>query len=158
MIEEPNNMNEFERALHESFEAEALKAGDVIEGTIVAIKGDVALVDVSGKSEAVLDRTEIDDLGTGDPVEVVVVSTGEEIRVSRRLALEAQLKEKLSEAVASGEPVDPRGPPGGRGSGISAKSASPGEAELPGRGDSTWEVPGGGVPGSRGPATWDDFR
>jgi small subunit ribosomal protein S1 len=106
MIEEPNNVNEFEQALQKGFEAEALKAGDVIEGIIVAIKGDVALVDVSGKSEAVLDRAEIDDLGTGDPVEVVVVSTGEEIRVSRRLALEAQLKEKLNEAVASGEPVE----------------------------------------------------
>jgi len=105
MSEEPNNVNEFEQALREGFEAEALKVGDVIEGTIVAIKGDVALVDVSGKSEAVLDRSEIDDLGTGDPVEVVVVSSGEEIRVSRRLALEAQLKEKLNEAVASGEPV-----------------------------------------------------
>ena len=106
MSEEPNNVNEFEQALLESFEVETLKVGDVIEGTIVAIKGDVALVDVSGKSEAVLDRVEIDDLGTGDPVEVVVVSTGEEIRVSRRLALEAQLKEKLSEAVASGDPVE----------------------------------------------------
>jgi small subunit ribosomal protein S1 len=106
MSEEPNNVNEFEQALREGFEAEALKAGDVVKGTIVAIKGDVALVDVSGKSEAVLDRSEIDDLGTGDPVEVVVVSSGEEIRVSRRLALEAQLKEKLNEAVASGDPVE----------------------------------------------------
>ena len=106
MIEESNNLNEFEQALREGFDAEALKVGDVIEGTIVAIHGDVALVDVSGKSEAVLDRAEIDDLGTGDPVEVVVVSTGEEVRVSRRLALEAQLKEKLAEAVASGEPVE----------------------------------------------------
>ena len=106
MTEQPNEMNEFEAALREGFDAEALKAGDVIEGTIVAIKGDVALVDVSAKSEAVLDRAEIDDLGTGDPVEVVVVSSGEEIRVSRRLALEAQLKEKLNEAVASGEPVE----------------------------------------------------
>jgi small subunit ribosomal protein S1 len=106
MSDESNNVNEFEQALRESFEVEALKVGDVIEGTIVAIKGEVALVDVSGKSEAVLDREEIDDLGTGDPVEVVVVATGEELRVSRRLALEAQLKEKLAEAVASGEPVE----------------------------------------------------
>jgi small subunit ribosomal protein S1 len=106
MSDESNTINEFEQALRESFEAEALKVGDVIEGTIVAIKGDVALVDVSAKSEAVLAREEIDDLGTGDPVEVVVVSSGEEIRVSRRLALEAQLKEKLAEAVASGEPVE----------------------------------------------------
>ncbi len=99
-------MNEFELALRQSLDAEEHRAGDVIQGTIVAIHGDVALVDVSGKSEAVLDRSELGDLGTGDPVEVVVVSSGEEIRVSRRLALEAKLKEKLNEAVASGEPVE----------------------------------------------------
>ena len=76
MTEEPNTINEFEQALQESLNARDLKPGDVIEGTIVAIHGDVALVDVSGKSEAVLERTELDDLGTGDPVEVVVVSAG----------------------------------------------------------------------------------
>ena len=106
MTENSNNINEFEQALQESLSARELKPGDVIEGTIVAIHGDVALVDVSGKSEAVLERTELDDLGTGDPVEVVVVSAGEEIRVSRRMALEAKLKEKLNEAVASGEPLE----------------------------------------------------
>ena len=106
MIEQTDDINEFEQALRESFDAEAINVGDVIEGTIVAIKGDVALVDVSGKSEAILDRAEIDDLGTGDPVEVVVVAAGEEIHVSRRLALEAKLKEKLSAAGATGEPVD----------------------------------------------------
>jgi small subunit ribosomal protein S1 len=106
MIEESNDINEFEQALRESFEAEELKPGDVIKGVIVAVHGDVALVDVSGKSEAVLERAELDDLGTGDPVEVVVVSAGEEIRVSRRMALEAKLKEVLNQAVASGEPVE----------------------------------------------------
>ena len=107
MIEETNNnINEFEQALRESFDAEDIKVGSVIKGTIVAIHGDVALVDVSGKSEAVLDRSELDELGTGDPVEVVVVSSGEEIRVSRRLALEAKLQEELSEALESGEPVE----------------------------------------------------
>lgn len=107
MTEEPDtNVNEFELALRESLGAKAIKPGDVIEGIIVAIHGDVALIDVSGKSEAVLERTELDELGTGDPVEVVVVSTGEEIRVSRRMAIEAKLKEELLEAVASGEPVE----------------------------------------------------
>jgi len=106
MIEESNDINEFEQALRESFEAEELKPGDVIQGMIVAIHGDVALVDVSGKSEAVLERAELDELGTGDPVEVVVLSVGEEIRVSRRMALEAKLKERLNQAVASGEPVE----------------------------------------------------
>jgi small subunit ribosomal protein S1 len=106
MTEESNDINEFEQALRESLDVKKLQPGDVIEGTIVAIHGDVALVDVSGKSEAVLERAELDNLGTGDPVEVVVVSTGEEIRVSRRMALEAKLKERLNEAVASGEPVE----------------------------------------------------
>lgn len=107
MTEESNNtVNEFELALRESLDARNIKVGEVIEGTIVAIHGDVALIDVSGKSEAVLDRVELDELGTGDPVEVVVVSIGEEIRVSRRMAIEAKLKEKLIEAVASGEPVE----------------------------------------------------
>ena len=107
MTEEPDTtVNEFELALRESLGAKAIKPGDVIEGTIVAIHGDAALVDVSGKSEAVLDREELDELGTGDPVEVVVVSTGEEIRVSRRMAIEAKLKEELLEAVASGKPVE----------------------------------------------------
>ena len=72
MTEESNGINEFEQALRESLDVKELKPGDVIEGTIVAIHGDVALVDVSGKSEAVLERAELDDLGTGDPVEVVV--------------------------------------------------------------------------------------
>jgi len=106
MIEESNEVNEFEQALRESFEAEELKPGDVIQGVIVAIHGDVALVDVSAKAEAILERAELDELGTGDPVEVVVVSAGEEIRVSRRMALEAKLKERLNQAVASGEPVE----------------------------------------------------
>jgi len=106
MTENPNTANEFELALQESLDAETAKIGDLIEGTIVAIHGDVALVDIAGKSEAVLPRDELEDLGTGDPVEVVVTGVGEEIRVSRRMAVEFQLKEKLAVAVESGEPVE----------------------------------------------------
>ncbi|HSN54942.1 MAG TPA: S1 RNA-binding domain-containing protein [Candidatus Sulfomarinibacteraceae bacterium] len=106
MTETPNSVNEFERALQESLDAETARVGDLIEGTIVAIHGDVALVDIAGKSEAVLPRDELEQLGTGDPVEVVVVSVGEEIRVSRRQAIELQLKEKLAVAVESGQPVE----------------------------------------------------
>jgi len=105
MNEQPNSVTEFEEALREGFADQDVRVGDVIEGTIAAIHGDVALVDISGKSEAVLARDELEDLGTGDPVEVVVVELGDEIKVSRRLAIEQRLKEKLSEAVASGEPL-----------------------------------------------------
>jgi small subunit ribosomal protein S1 len=106
MNEEPRTVNEFEQALREGFVGGDVKVGDVIEGTIAAIHGDVALVDIAGKSEAVLARDELEELGTGDPVEVVVVSVGDEVTVSRRLALERQLKEKLAVAVESGEALE----------------------------------------------------
>ena len=106
MNEESKPTSEFEEALLESFSADNVQVGDVIEGTIAAVHGDVALVDISGKSEAVLAREELDELGTGDPVEVIVVSVGDEVRVSRHLAIERRLKEKLSEAVSSGEPLE----------------------------------------------------
>jgi small subunit ribosomal protein S1 len=106
MTEETHTPTDFELALQENLETTTAKVGDLIEGTIVAVHGDVALVDIAGKSEAVLPRDELEQLGTGDPVEVVVTSVGEEIRVSRRMALEVQLKEKLADAVASGESVE----------------------------------------------------
>jgi small subunit ribosomal protein S1 len=106
MNEKPPTNNEFREALLESFSADSVQVGDVINGTIAAVHGDVALVDISGKSEAVLAREELDELGTGDPVEVIVVSVGDEVRVSRHLAIERRLKEKLAEAVATGEPLE----------------------------------------------------
>jgi small subunit ribosomal protein S1 len=106
MTEDSNPVNEFEMALRESFANEEITVGAVVEGTIAAIHGDVALVDIGGKSEAILERSELDDLGTGDPVEVVVVGAGDELRVSRRLALERRLKEKLAVAVADGQAVE----------------------------------------------------
>lgn len=100
-------VTDFEQALAESLDAtEELNVGDVVHGVILAVHGDVALVDVSGKSEAVLARDELEELGTGDPVEVVITSMGDEIRVSRRLALEQKLKDQLRTAVESGEPVE----------------------------------------------------
>lgn len=106
MTEESTTINEFELALQESLDAETVNIGDLVEGTIVAIHGDVALVDIAGKSEAVLPRDELEELGTGDPVRVVVTGIGEEIQVSRRLAVEFLLKETLGVAVESGEPVE----------------------------------------------------
>ncbi len=106
MTENPSSVNEFELALQESLDAETANIGDLIEGTIVAVHGDVVLVDIAGKSEAVLPRDELEELGTGDPVEVVVTGVGDEIRVSRRMAVEFQLKEKLAVAVESGVPVE----------------------------------------------------
>ncbi len=63
MTEESTTINEFELALQESLDAETVNIGDLIEGTIVAVHGDVALVDIAGKSEAVLPRDELEELG-----------------------------------------------------------------------------------------------
>ncbi len=106
MSDESRAMNEFEKALQENLDTRDLSVGAVVDGTIVAIHGDVALVDVGGKAEAVLDRDELDELGTGDPVEVVVVSAGDELKVSRRQAIEMRLKEKLAEAVEKNVPME----------------------------------------------------
>ncbi len=105
MTENSQEIQDFEAALVESLTADPVAAGSVVEGIIAAIHGDVALVDIGGKSEAVLERAELDELGTGDPVEVVVVSVGDEIRVSRRMALEMRSKEKLATAAEDGSPV-----------------------------------------------------
>ncbi len=105
MTDKPQEIQDFEAALVESLTIDPVAAGNVVEGTVAAIHGDVALVDIGGKSEAVLDRAELDELGTGDPVEVVVVSVGDEIRVSRRMALELRSKEKLAAAAEDGAAV-----------------------------------------------------
>lgn len=106
MSNETPAMNEFEAALQESLDQDQLAVGDVVTGTIVAIHGDVVLVDIGGKSEGVLPREELDQPGTGDPVEVVITSIGDQIAVSHRQALDQRLKERLGEAAETGEPVE----------------------------------------------------
>ncbi len=106
MNDNPITMSEFEAALQDSFEVDDVQVGDIVKGTIAAIHGDVALIDINGKSEAVLDRSELDEQGTGEPIEVVVVSVGDEVRVSYRQVLEQRLKDELTSAVASGLPLE----------------------------------------------------
>jgi len=112
MNDQSNTMNEFEAALHEGIGVKNLKVGDVVQGNIVEIHGDIVLVDVGGKAEAVLQREELDQPGTGDPVEVVVTAIGEQIEVSHRMALEQKLKDQLVDAVETGVPI--RGKVSGR--------------------------------------------
>ncbi|MCD4749536.1 MAG: S1 RNA-binding domain-containing protein [Thermoanaerobaculales bacterium] len=99
-------MSEFEAALQGDVGVKSLRVGDVVQGTIVEIHGDVVLVDVGGKSEAVLLREELEQPGMGDPVEVVITAMGEQIEISHRLALEQKLKDQLVDAVETGVPVE----------------------------------------------------
>lgn len=112
MSEKPPEINEFEAALQEGVGAGSVHVGDVVLGTIVEIHGDIVLVDVGGKAEAVLAREELEQPGTGDPVEVVVTAIGQQIEVSHRLAVEQKLKDVLIDAASTGEPVE--GKVGGR--------------------------------------------
>ena len=112
MNEKPPEISEFEAALQEGVGAGSVRVGEVVLGTIVEIHGDIVLVDVGGKAEAVLAREELEQPGTGDPVEVVVTAIGSQIEVSHRLAVEQKLKDVLIDAAATGEPVE--GKVGGR--------------------------------------------
>ncbi len=100
------NKQSFVEALAESFQQEQLQVGQVVTGEVVAVTGDVALVSVGGKTEALMDRAELGELRPGDGLEAVVVSLSPELRVSHRAAIERREREALRGAYANGVPVE----------------------------------------------------
>jgi len=102
-------------ALFEASErARQIVKGQVIEGTVVAIGKESALVDVGGKSEAEIDISELkDDAGqlevkVGDRVQATVVSTAGGLKLSRKLARGAATARQLEDAFQAGLPVEGR--------------------------------------------------
>lgn len=95
----------FMEALAESFSSEDLQVGQLVSGQIVAVSGDVALIAVGGKTEALMDRAELGELRPGDNLEAIVVATGPELKVSHRLAIERREREALKGAFANRIPV-----------------------------------------------------
>jgi small subunit ribosomal protein S1 len=89
-----------------------LAVGDVVRGRVVLVDAETVFVDVQGKGEAVIDRAELDDadgrpgVAVGDEIEATVVSTGEEVRLSRKLLRGARARLALEAAAASGIPVE----------------------------------------------------
>jgi small subunit ribosomal protein S1 len=83
-----------------------------VEGTIVRIGPEVALVDVGGKSEAVLDVSELkNDDGqleavVGDRIQATVISTQGGVTLSRRLARKAATDRQIEDACHAGLPVE----------------------------------------------------
>ena len=65
----------FAEALAQSFQQEEFEIGQLITGTIMVVHGDIALVSVGGKSEAVMDRTELGELRPGDGLDAVIIAT-----------------------------------------------------------------------------------
>jgi small subunit ribosomal protein S1 len=110
-VSEPEE-EDFAAMFEASERARRVSKGQIIDGTIVAIGEESALVDVGGKSEAAIDIAELkDDEGrvevkVGDRIKAMVVSTAGGLTLSRRLALGAATAAQLEDAFHSRLPVE----------------------------------------------------
>jgi len=95
-----------------SFQMKRVERGQTIEGPIVAIGPEVALVDVGSKGEATIDVAELKDedgvleVAVGDRIQAVVVSTVGGLQLSRKLARGAATQRQLEDAFQAGLPVE----------------------------------------------------
>ena len=83
-----------------------LTEGDRVTATVIRVSGQDVLLDVGGKTEAVMEASEIPDLHPGETVDAWVVwSDGEQVRLSTKLQghIAASF---LEEAAAAGVPVE----------------------------------------------------
>lgn len=106
--EETNNDagQSFEEALAESFQHEEIQVGQLVTGYIMAVTGDVALVSVGGKTEALMPRTELGELRPGDGLDAVVTAVSPEFRISHHQAIERREREALRGAYENAIPVE----------------------------------------------------
>ncbi len=101
-----SNSQSFAEALAQSFQHEELEIGQLVTGSVMAVHGDIALIAVGGKSEAVMNRTELGELRPGDGLDAVIIALSPELRVSHRLAIERREREALRGAFDNGVPVE----------------------------------------------------
>jgi small subunit ribosomal protein S1 len=110
MSEEPEE--DFAAMFEASLQAKPVAKGQTVEGTIVKIGAEVALVDVGGKSEAVLDVAELKDadgaleVAVGDRIQATVVSTAGGVTLSRKLVRKAATDRQVEDAFRAGLPVE----------------------------------------------------
>lgn len=95
-----------------SLQAKPLNKGEIVEGTVVSLGPEVALVDVGAKGEAVIHIDELKnaegeiEVAVGDRIQAMVVSTSGGLTLSRRLAGAAASDRQLEDAFRSGLPVE----------------------------------------------------
>lgn len=95
-----------------SYKTRRLENGQAVEGVIVAIGAEVALVDVGAKGEAELSVAELKnhdgvlEAAVGDRIQSTVVSTAGGIKLSRKLQRGAASAQQLEDAFRAGLPVD----------------------------------------------------
>jgi small subunit ribosomal protein S1 len=98
---------DFATMFEASVKARRVEQGQTIEGTIVAIGPEVALVGIGGKSEAQIDVAELKDqdgdidVSIGDRIQAVVVSTSGGIILSRKGVRNAATQRELENAFHS---------------------------------------------------------
>ncbi len=103
---------DFAAMFEASLQTKQLEKGELVEGTIVSIGPEVALVDVGGKGEAVLNIDEVKnaegqiEVSVGDRIQAMVLSTSGGITLSRRLAGAAASDRQFEDAFHSGLPVE----------------------------------------------------
>ncbi len=103
---------DFATLFEASEQAKRIEKGQTIDGLIVAIGPEVALVSVGGKSEAVIEIDELKDdegklaVAIGDRIQAMVVSTSGGLKLSRKLALGAATARQLEDAFRAGLPVE----------------------------------------------------
>ena len=108
-MDEPDE--DFAAMFEASERVKRIERGQTVEGTIVTIGREVALVDVGSKSEAVIDVSELKDdegdleVAVGDRIQATVVSTTGGLTLSRRLARGAATARQLEDAFRTGLPV-----------------------------------------------------
>jgi small subunit ribosomal protein S1 len=112
-VSEPEQPEEdFAAMFAASVQTKRFKRGQTIDGTIVAIGPEVALVNVGGKGEAVLELDELKDadgdveFGVGDRIQATVVSTDGGLTLSRKLIRGAATNRQLEDAFRAGLPVE----------------------------------------------------
>ena len=112
---EPEDFNpedDFAALFEASTRAASFTKGQAVQGTIVGIGSEVALVDVGAKSEATVDVAELKDedgaleVAVGDRIDAVVINTGGGITLSRKLARKASTDREIEEAYRAGMPVE----------------------------------------------------
>jgi small subunit ribosomal protein S1 len=103
---------DFATMFEASVKARRFERGQTIDGTIVALGPEVALVSVGGKSEAQIDIAELRDeagdieVSIGDRIQAVVVSTSGGIMLSRKGVRNAATQRELENAFRAGLAVE----------------------------------------------------
>jgi small subunit ribosomal protein S1 len=103
---------DFATMFEASVKARRFERGQTIDGTIVALGPEVALVSVGGKSEAQIDIAELKDadgdieFAIGDRIQAVVVSTSGGIMLSRKGVRNAATQRELENAFQAGLAVE----------------------------------------------------